>query len=229
MKIHVLTSCTGDKAVAHADQLTMGDFQSGDAHIAARETALSPYCRTAEEMYTGQQHVRLMQGVQSARMRGLDVRLTVISAGYGFIEGTRLIAPYNATFNDMPTPAYRTWATTLDIASRVHAFLAEAADLTLILLGDRYLDASCLDAVSQLGAPTIAFCGLSSRGRFGPRIATVPFQQSDTKRFGSSMIGLKGELAKRLLSSPDVRGTWSLERLAACADFGICRPRGTNV
>jgi hypothetical protein len=217
MKINILTSCTGDKSTTHAAELALSDFQQGAEHVQTREKALAAYLRTAEAMYTGQQHLRLMDGVRAARARGAEVQVKVVSAGYGLIDGLRLIAPYNTTFNGMPARAFREWAQHLDIAEAVKQYLAGPADLTLILLGDRYLDASELHKVETLGATTIAFCGKSSEDRFGKGIKTIAFEQADTRRFGCNMIGLKGELAKRLLSSAELDDEWTLDRLANAA------------
>jgi hypothetical protein len=214
MKINILTSCTGDKAVIHHRMLSLDDFQRGPNHVRGREVELEGCLRTAEEMYTGQQHVRLMEGVRAARRRGIDVTVKVISAGYGLIDGTRKIAPYNTTFNEMRPARFRAWAETLDIRKQVAKYLAKPADLSLVLLGDRYLDASDLASLSEAGSPMIAFCGKASVSRFAPIIRTIAFEQADTTRFGSNMIGLKGELAKRLLNRVHEGRQWTLEDLA---------------
>jgi hypothetical protein len=56
--IRVLTSCTGSK-------------------LASREP------RPAEQLYTGQHHVRLMRGVLDARASGLQIDVSIVSARLG--------------------------------------------------------------------------------------------------------------------------------------------------
>jgi hypothetical protein len=41
MNILVITSCTGEKIVSPADQLTLADFRQGQKFVRAREKALS--------------------------------------------------------------------------------------------------------------------------------------------------------------------------------------------
>ena len=118
----------------------------------------------AEEMYTGQQHIRLMRGVQKFRQwnpEGLNVDLSlhIVSAGYGVVAGARRIAPYEATFSGMKVKALRTWADQLNIATDIRAILSQPYDLALILLGDAYLNACNFDLNVKLGGLTLAFCG----------------------------------------------------------------------
>src|SRR5436309_1114013 len=63
VRILVITSCTGKKEVSHERRLTLKDFRKGAEHIGRREEALRALMRPAEELYAGEQHVRLMRGV----------------------------------------------------------------------------------------------------------------------------------------------------------------------
>ncbi len=58
MKILVITSCTGEKLHHHSEQLTLEDFKKDSAHIQKRESALKDYLTPAQDLYTGQQHIR---------------------------------------------------------------------------------------------------------------------------------------------------------------------------
>jgi hypothetical protein len=86
MKILVITSCTGEKVVDSDRQLTAEDFQKGHAHVVKREKGLKDLLRSAGEIYSGDQHVRLMRGVEEIRKTAKDqIDLHVLSAGYGMI------------------------------------------------------------------------------------------------------------------------------------------------
>lgn len=103
MRLLVITSCTGEKAVTSADQLRLDDFRQGATHIAQRERALADLCLPAEQLYTGLQHQRLMSGVRALREQARDVTLDlwVLSAGYGLVPAARKLAPYEATFANL--------------------------------------------------------------------------------------------------------------------------------
>jgi hypothetical protein len=67
MYVLMVTSCTGEKRVQHPKHLTRSDFELGAAHLTKREQELAPQLTPAEDLYTGQQHVRLMRGVRAFR------------------------------------------------------------------------------------------------------------------------------------------------------------------
>ena len=179
--ILVLTSCTGSK-------------------LPLRAGATVP----AEQIYTGQQHMRLMRGVKAYRVAGepagrLDLR--VLSAQHGVLTGDALIGGYDATFAGMPRSAVLQVAHALDVPGDVALLLEAPRRLGLLLLGNDYLFASQLTARTRLGAPTIAFASPSACRRL-PALAglfPIPLDNGDTTRFSCGLIGLKGELAGRVL------------------------------
>ena len=69
MKIRIITSCTGEKQYSPEHQLTQDDFLllREPKQFQPLEGSLAEYRMPAEEIYTGQQHVRLMEGVKRLR------------------------------------------------------------------------------------------------------------------------------------------------------------------
>ncbi len=207
MKLLVITSCTGEKAVDSDQQLLWDDFKSGKAHVATREKELGDLCRKAGEMYTGEQHVRLMRGVSAFRSSGSNsdssLALHVLSAGYGIIPEERVIAPYEVTFATMKAKEIDAWSMTLGVPEDFRRLVSQTYDLGLILLGDNYLRACQLDETVQFGGPTILFCGAGMAKKL-PTLANVrviPISNPEAKRFSCGLVGLKGELAARILTS----------------------------
>ena len=154
VRILILSSCTNKKAVEHPQQLTQADFERGPGHIAERERDLAEHLRPAQSLYLGQQHVRLMRGIEAASDR-IDLDLRILSAGYGVIPGIRLVAPYEMTFSGMKKEQLKRWAALLEVPQEVRRLLSQSYDLSLILLGDDYLEACALDSSVELGGPTI--------------------------------------------------------------------------
>jgi hypothetical protein len=205
MKIRVITSCTGEKQHSPENQLTQGDFEylHEPAQFKLLEERLAEFRMPAENLYTGQQHVRLMEGVRDLReVRGADsVDLWTLSAGYGLIPGNREIVPYECTFQGMKAKEIDAWAKHLHVPQDVRELLAQPADMILVLLGDSYLRALALDDDVTFAAPTLFFIGRTSRKRIqgeGP-LRIVPISNPEAKRFSCGLVGLKGELAKRIL------------------------------
>lgn len=204
MRILIITSCTGEKKFEPEGQLTKNEFLSlwNPAELEVLEQKLAAYRLPAEEMYTGQQHVRLMRGVQKARetLGNGSFDLWIVSAGYGVIPSNRQIVPYECTFQGMKEKEIRSWAKHLGVPDAIRKVLGQPYDLGLVLLGDSYLKACGLDAGVKLGGPTLFFCG-SLAARKLPMIAgarTAILGNKEAKRFSCGLVGLKGEIASRL-------------------------------
>ena len=89
-RVLVVTSCTGEKRFKPSNQLTLEDFKDS-ARLTDQEVALANDACSAGEMYTGAQHLRLMEGVKALRQafgqKVVDVK--ILSAGYGLIAENR--------------------------------------------------------------------------------------------------------------------------------------------
>lgn len=175
-RIHVLTSCTGSKVSL-------------------------PRSVPAEDLYSGQHHVRLMRGVSEARDQGLDVDLSIVSAGHGIVPGSKSLRPYEETFQGKSSIARRELARTLAIPEDVRRILVRPAKLHLVLLGEDYLEACELGSDVRPSAPVLVVCGAGAALRMPPipgiHIAVLTIE--DTKRFACGLVGLKGEVGGRLL------------------------------
>src|SRR4051812_46952498 len=95
-RVTVLTSCTGRKASA-------------------------PAKLPAEELYRGQQHIRLMHGVRRLRDAGIAVDVHIVSAGHGVVHGESPLGPYDRTFSGAAARDRREMAEQLGIPEAVQA------------------------------------------------------------------------------------------------------------
>ena len=202
MRILVITSCTGEKASSPDNQFTLEDFERGGAHLKGREKELKAYALPAGEIYTGQQHVRLMRGIEAVKdVKSQSIDLHILSAGYGMIPADQLVVPYECTFATMKSKELRHWADKLQVPQGFREVVVQPFDLGLLLLGDNYLDACALDAAVKFGGPTLLFCGTGMAKKL-PVIAgvrVVPISNPEAKRFSCGLVALKGELAARVL------------------------------
>lgn len=204
MKLIVITSCTGEKSAAPKSSLMLADFQQGAAHVRAREKELKEFLTPASQIYTGEQHVRLMRGLNAIResqLSGFSSQLFILSAGYGLIPEARKIAPYECTFATMKTKELRTWGEALNVPKDFRATVAQPYDLGLILLGDNYLAACQLDDAVKFGGLTLLFCGKNQAQSLPrlPNVRVVTLSNAEATRFSCGLVGLKGEIAARLL------------------------------
>jgi hypothetical protein len=162
-RILVITSCTGEKLYKPDNQLVFEDFQHSDI-LKQREKELSDYKTSASEMYTGSQHLALMNGIKEYRSKGGGIDLCIISAGYGLLSEETLIVPYEVTFNTMDSFAIKRWARQLKITQNLQEKI-ENYDLIFFLLGDKYLQAVEWPLNLQENQKTLFFAGGSSKSR----------------------------------------------------------------
>lgn len=194
-------------------QLTDEDFKRGGDWLAEREQALSSKLRTARDMYSGMQHQRLIKGLTAFEEENpaVDVDLWILSAGYGLIPADQEVAPYECTFQGRRKADLNAWAEMLKVPQDFRQKVAQTYDLILILLGDDYLAACQLNHDVALGGPAILFCGNGALKTLPPidGLSPVPVSNPEAGRFACALIGLKGELAARLLALLSKQG-WSL-------------------
>lgn len=204
MKIRVISSCTGDKIHSPENQLTQDDFYKlHTPDFAALEAKLDDYRTPAETIYSGMQHVRLMDGVKAYRESyPADIELWILSAGYGLIPANRQVVPYECTFQGMKPAEIKKWAEHLNVPTEARQLFSQPADLTIVLLGDSYLQALRLDDKVEFASPVLFFTSAGSQKQVKGQgqWRTVPLMNKEAKRFSIGLVGLKGELTRRLLS-----------------------------
>lgn len=202
MEITVISSCTGMKAVETKDDLTLADFRD-PSRLTAREAELKSLMKPAAIMYTGEQHVKLMNGVSRLRrMYGAKVvNVWIVSAGYGLIPEDRIIAPYNATFRGMSKPEIHSWARHLHLPERVRSVVRDRS-LVFFLLGNDYLEA--LQPPLEPSARQ-RFVFFASRSAFKslrrPGVTLVPAGTPESSQYGAGNTALKGRMFELLAAA----------------------------
>lgn len=148
-----------------------------------------------------------MRGVAGFRESGKEkakneINLQILSAGYGVIPEDRMVPPYEMTYATMKTKELRDWADALNVPADFRKTVTSKYDLGLILLGDNYLAACNLDGKVGFGGPTLLFCGTGMAKKLPPlkNVRVVPISNPEAKRFSCGLVGLKGELARRVLA-----------------------------
>ena len=198
-RVLVITSCTGQKKSSAG--LTLDDFLRGGEHLRTKQADLAAASCSAETMYTGEQHTRLLHGVTAYRAAGGAVDLRILSAGYGFLRGHDQIVPYEATYKALSRKQARTWTETQRVPQTFRDLMQEASLLTCVALGDDYLRACDLQQDMVFTSPTLLLCGERAAATLPdlPNLFVVSLTNADAKRFRCSLLGLKGELFARIL------------------------------
>lgn len=181
------------------------------------EERLTNYRTSAATMYSGQQHLRLMDGTSRFQERRPEdkVDLWILSAGYGLIPGKRKIVPYECTFQGMRVSEIRKWARHLRIPQAARALFSQPADLVVVLLGNSYLRSLALDDETRIVPPTLFFASRTGEKyiKGQGKIYVFKLTTVEAKRFSCGLVGLKGEVAKRLLLYLEMEGEPGLHRV----------------
>ena len=198
-KILVITSCTRKKAFEIPNSLEQNDFTDREL-LWQKENRLAPYRLPAAYMYTGRQHLLLMEGLTLLRRHygPQAADLKIVSAGYGLIDETTPIVPYNITFSNMKVSQINEWSAFLGIREQLAEALQQGYDLVFFLLGSNYLRALSLPVPASEEQQLIFITGWKSSSLI-PSLENyhlVGTEQKDAASFGCPQVSLKGMLFK---------------------------------
>lgn len=204
LRILIVTSCSGSKAFSVPNQLTLADFQAGEEYLAARTEELSAYSLPAAEMYTGKQHPLILKGLQQLRDQHFphELTLVIVSAGYGLLQATDPIVPYDITFasDELSGKKGKAWARvrhlTPDLQQQV-----DQSDLVIFLLGDDYLSAIDLP-LNTTPEQTLIFLATEKKcaavRQHQAKVGCAGLNNAHARQFSYGLVGLRGLLFERL-------------------------------
>ncbi|NRR19753.1 tRNA-guanine transglycosylase DpdA [Brevibacillus sp. MS2.2] len=198
-RILVVTSCTGEKIYKPENQLVLDDFVDKQ-RLRKREKELKNYKVSAGEMYTGSQHLALMEGVKNYRFNGGTIDVSIISAGYGLLDEGDFIVPYEVTFNTMNSQTVKNWSKQQGISEQLQDKI-QNYDLVFFLLGDKYLQSVLWPLSIRDNQRFIFFAGGSSKSKIllEDRYHVLTIGEKEAKEFKFGLIGIKGFLFSQLL------------------------------
>lgn len=199
------------KASRSDEALQVEDFDD-PTRLQAGEERLTRLLRPAGVMYTGQQHVRAMRGVQAMRgvlgQQGVDV--AIISAGYGLVQESRMIAPYDVTFTGMSWRAIRERGARLGLPRAVRTELREY-ELGFSLLGSAYLTAVTPPLPAEPGQRIVYFAKPCEKALVGAGEVLVPAGKQEARRYGAGLVALKGRMLELLGTAVAAEGEGLLD------------------
>lgn len=217
MRVLVLTSCTGEKASQSHEALRVEDFDD-PTRLRAGEERLTRLCRPAGVMYIGQQHIRVMRGVQAMRgvlgPHGIDV--AIVSAGYGLVQEGRMIAPYDVTFAGMSSRGIRDRGARLGLPRAVRSEL-RGYDLVFSLLGSSYLTAITPPLPAEPGQRIVYFAKPGEEALVRAGEVLVPAGKQEARRYRAGLVALKGRMLEMLGTAVAADGPGLLETVRADA------------
>lgn len=203
-RVLIITSCTGEKRFKPTNQLTLEDFKDS-ARLQSRSRELAEFACPASQMYTGLQHLRVIEGVellrQSFGQKAVD--LVIISAGYGLIPENQIIVPYEVTFNTMKRHEVDEWSKFLEVPQAFEKAIF-GYDLVFLLLGENYLRSLSLPVTTKPEQTLIFLASKTSKSYIRDLTAktfVVTLSNAEAKHYRYGLVGLKGFLFKQFAKS----------------------------
>ncbi len=169
------------------------------------------YKAPASEMYTGQQHQRLMEGLKQLRTcyGKSTIDLAIISAKYGLLSENKVIAPYNVTFSGLNTGDLLERSNNLHIYEHVETLIVDY-DLVFFLLGKKYVQVLQLPFQVADSVTQIFLLGDTHRKMILeldlPNTHFVPAGESLRHALDTNFTALKGIVFKKLCEAACKQG-----------------------
>lgn len=131
-------SCGKKKLNQSATSLTCEDLASIDDIRVWRKKSSHPTVRV-RDIYIGHQNSELVKGVDLLRqIEKTEVKLSIISAGFGLVEEKDSLPTYDCSFSGMKKSQIQERAEWLNIPSDFEKLLASGFDLVYLALGRDY-------------------------------------------------------------------------------------------
>lgn len=195
MRILVLDQCSGSKSYPNSSPT----FSLEDLEGRSREDVLDEdgvAARRARNLYDGRQQRRIDGAVDALREAGHDVDRYFVSAGFGLVEETELLPPYDVTFQDFSDEEIRDRAESLGLQEAVSELLASvpAYDVAFLALGKDYYTAIGFPQVLDEGtdSTTVIFNGEETPDK-GPNVVSIPARTPEARESGVTVVELKGK------------------------------------
>jgi len=135
MKILIISSCTSEKKIEMKTVTCETIDKYGLEGLKKQGLPQLP----AWQMYTGKQHLAIVESVKELRSKKFTVDWYILSAGFGLIHENEMIAPYECTFNEMKKSEIIERGKKLGINVSFKKLLDQNYDVLFSLLGSNYL------------------------------------------------------------------------------------------
>ncbi len=200
--VQVVSTCTGAKSLKVPNPLSFEELlELREGRSPGRLKELPK--KTAARLYTGRQHRLLLEGIASLEGRA-RCRLHLLSAGYGLVPASQPLYPYEATFAGKSVREIKWMAQKTGIPREISKLLSQKADLTCLFLGKAYLQAAALPKRYEGPSPLWIFSAPSAAPLIPQGALHLPLGMPEARKYRSTLVALKGELAKRLFAHLDL-------------------------
>lgn len=152
------------------------------------------------ELYNGKQQRRISEAIRILRRNGHEVERLFISAGFGLVDESEELPPYDTTFSGMVDADIhrrsKELGITQDLLEKIDEI--EAFDVVILPLGADYYSALDVSSILEaLPSETMVVVFNREDDADGDHIISIPARTEEARENGSTVIGLKGTYLKR--------------------------------
>lgn len=199
MNVLVIDQCSATKdSPGEVRKLTLGQV---DRYRNDALNAEGIHTVPAKELYQGRQHPYVDSAVATLRQNGHTVDRYFISAGFGLVEESESLPPYEVTFSSMTDREIDARASTLGIPD---AFVGLVSDprynLVLVPVGNDYTRSAQLEAAipEVPETTTVVLFNQEPIADSHANVASISARNADAKRHGVGAVALKGYYVENL-------------------------------
>jgi hypothetical protein len=198
MRVLIIDQCSGTKDFP--DDLPVADQEwTGRADQNEILSSLDIDGIQARDLYNGKQQQRIGEAVQVLKTNDHDVTRYFLSAGFGAVAADVRLPPYEATFNKMTKDEIEERSNKFGLTERIKTLIENNDyDIVFFALGMKYYDAFDLRGVLS-AMPTKTTVVLFNQEEIEDdyeNVVSIPARTEQGKKYGSSVIGLKGTYLK---------------------------------
>lgn len=206
MRILVIDQCSGSKEYPE-DVSPLGPDVLDDSSLDELQARDETPAIEARELYAGRQQRKIAEGLRMLDHGGHEVDRYFVSAGFGLVDDTRELPPYNVTFADMTDSEIDARAEKLGIADDVRDLLETNPpyDVVYFALGRDYYRSLDLETTLQR-LPSESIGVVFNQEELGEQfsnVVSVSARNEEAKQLGTIVVALKGEYLKNLADELD--------------------------
>lgn len=198
MRILIIDQCSGSKDYPDTSPV----FSAGEIDSQSRRALLDKEyvaSQKARELYAGRQQKFIDEATNLLREHEYQVDRFFISAGFGLVEESTLLPPYEVTFADMSSEEIQTRSESLQIQSDVLNVLEGTVyDIVFFALGADYYSALNLEQIidAPAGHPFLVVFNKEELALDRESVLSVTARTPEAKEHGVIVVELKGKLIK---------------------------------
>jgi hypothetical protein len=201
MRFLIIDQCSGNKDVPD----TAPEFETDEIDAYSRDALLTRDdvpAIPARQLYTGRQQRFINSAVNRLRAGGDTVDRMYISAGFGLVDESTELPPYEVTFSDMSAAGIDERATQLGIPSAVRDAIDTDPpyDIVILALGSDYYRACDLERVlAALPNDTIGVVfNQEAVAADRESVISISARTAEAAEHGTIVVALKGKYIEYL-------------------------------